>query len=130
MRLKRDSMGNGHLLPAYNVQAAICDEYIAVVDVKPYTSNQNCLVPLMEKFKELYGHYPKYPVADADYGSYNHYLYCEEHGMKKYIKFTMLSFYKPVLRQAFVGMPKNAENKLKYKSCHIVTNLGYHGCSF
>lgn len=40
------------------------------------------LVPLMEKFKELYGHYPNYPVADAGYGSYNNDLYCEEHGME------------------------------------------------
>ena len=31
----------------------------------------------------------KYPVADAGYGSYNNYLYCEEHGMEKYMKFTM-----------------------------------------
>ena len=34
MRLKRDYMGNDQLLPAYNLQAAICDEYIAVIDVK------------------------------------------------------------------------------------------------
>jgi len=64
MRLKRDYMGNDQLLPAYNVQAAVCDEYIAVMDVKPYASDQDCFVPLMEKFKEIYGHYPKYPVAD------------------------------------------------------------------
>ncbi|MGN0167951.1 MAG: IS1182 family transposase, partial [Acetatifactor sp.] len=31
----------------------------------------------------------KYPVADAGYGSYNNYLYCEEHGMEKFMKFTM-----------------------------------------
>lgn len=48
-----------------------------------------CFIPLMEKFNELYSHYPKYPVADAGYGSYNNYLYCEEHGMEKYMKFTM-----------------------------------------
>ena len=36
----------------------------------------------MEKFNRIYGHYPKYPVADAGYGSYNNYLYCEEHGME------------------------------------------------
>ena len=29
MRVKSDYMGNGQLLPAYNLQAAICDEYIA-----------------------------------------------------------------------------------------------------
>ena len=48
-----------------------------------------CFVPLVEKFNRSYGHYPKYPVADAGYGSYNNYLYCEEHGMEKYMKFTM-----------------------------------------
>ena len=35
------------------------------------------------------GFYPKYPVADAGYGSYNNYLFCQEHGMEKYMKFTM-----------------------------------------
>lgn len=89
MRIKTDYMGNDQLLPAYNLQAAICDEYIAVVDVKQYASDMECFVPLMEKFNQTYGHYPKYPVADAGYGSYNNYIYCEEHGMEKYMKFTM-----------------------------------------
>ena len=43
----------------------------------------------MEKFNATYRKYPKYPVADAGYGSFNNYLYCEEHGMEKYMKFTM-----------------------------------------
>ena len=89
MRIKTDHMGNDQLLPAYNLQAAICDEYIAVIDVKQYASDIECFVPLMEKFDQTYGHYPKYPVADAGYGSYNNYIYCEEHGMEKYMKFTM-----------------------------------------
>ncbi len=89
MRVKRDYMGNDQLLPAYNMQAGVCDEYIAVVDVKPYASDMDCFVPLMEKFKIQYGFYPEYPVADAGYGSYNNYLYCEERGIKKYMKFTM-----------------------------------------
>ena len=33
MRVKQDYMGNGRLLPAYNVQFGIADEYIAVADV-------------------------------------------------------------------------------------------------
>ena len=33
----------------------------------------------------------KYPVADAGYGSFNNYLFCEEHGMEKYMKFTMFA---------------------------------------
>ena len=89
MRIKRDYMGNDQLLPAYNVQLGICDEYIAVMDIKQYASDMECFVPLMEKFNCTYGFYPCYPVADAGYGSYNNYLYCEQHGMEKYMKFTM-----------------------------------------
>ncbi len=89
MRMKRDYMGNDQLLPGYNVQIGVCDEYISVFDVKRYASDMDCFVPLMERFHDQYGFYPEYPVADAGYGSYNNYLYCEEHGMKKYMKFTM-----------------------------------------
>ena len=89
MRIKTDYMGNDQLLPAYNVQLGVADEYIAVVDVNHYKADMECFIPLMEKFNENYGFYPKYPVADAGYGSYNNYIYCEQHGMEKYMKFTM-----------------------------------------
>ena len=89
MRMKRDHMGNDQLLPAYNIQCAVCDGYIAAFDVCQYASDMDCFQPLMERFNRLYGKYPEYPVADAGYGSFNNYLYCEEHGMKKYMKFTM-----------------------------------------
>ena len=89
MRMKRDYMGNDQLLPGYNVQLGVCDEYIAVYDIQQYASDIDCFKPLMERFKESYGLYPEYPVADAGYGSYNNYLYCAERGIKKYMKFTM-----------------------------------------
>jgi len=91
MRIKKDYMGNDQLLPAYNMQIGVCDEYIAIVDTKQYASDMDCFVPLMNKFKEAYGKYPKFPVADAGYGSYNNYLFCEEHGIEKYMKFTMFA---------------------------------------
>ena len=89
MRIKKDYMGNDQLLPGYNIQLGVCDEYIAVFDAKQYASDMDCFQPLMEKFNLTYGKYPQYPVADAGYGSFNNYLYCEEHGMEKYMKFTM-----------------------------------------
>ena len=46
MRNKRDYMGNDQLLPAYNVQPGICDEYIAVMDIKQYASDMERFVPL------------------------------------------------------------------------------------
>jgi transposase len=91
MRNKRDYMGNDQLLPAYNVQVGICDEYIAVMDVQQFTSDMDCFIPLMEKFHRTYRFYPKYPVADAGYGSYNNYLFCHRNGMGKYMKFTMFN---------------------------------------
>ena len=89
MRVKRDYMGNDQLLPAFNMQIGVCDEYIAVVDARQYASDMDCFVPLMDKFKSSYGKYPDYPVADAGYGSYNNYLFCEKNGIGKYMKFTM-----------------------------------------
>lgn len=89
MRVKSDYMGNDQLLPAYNMQIGVCDEYIAVLDAKQYATDTDCFVPLMNKFREIYGFYPKYPSADAGYGSYNNYLFCEANGIDKYMKFTM-----------------------------------------
>ena len=89
MRVKNDYMGNDQLLPAYNMQIGVCDEYIAVVDAKRYATDMDCFVPLLDKFKAAYGQYPQYPVADAGYGSYNNYIFCEKNGIEKYMKFTM-----------------------------------------
>lgn len=111
MRIKRDYMGNDQLLPAYNVQVAVCDEYIATMDVKQYASDVDCFEPLMEKFNEQYGHYPKYPVADAGYGSLNNYIYCEKHGMEKFMKFTM--FEKETKDEKYRTNPFRATNFAK-----------------
>ncbi|MBR0160352.1 MAG: transposase, partial [Oscillospiraceae bacterium] len=108
MRIKTDYMGNDQLLPAYNVQIAVADEYIAMVDVNHYRSDMDCFIPLMERFNKTYGLYPKYPVADAGYGSFNNYLYCEQKGMEKYMKFTM--FKKETEDKNYRENPFRAEN--------------------
>ena len=108
MRIKTDYMGNDQLLPAYNVQIGVADEYIAVVDVNQYRSDMDCFVPLMNKFHAIYGFYPKYPVADAGYGSYNNYIFCEQNGMEKYMKFTM--FKKETTDQKYHDDPFRAVN--------------------
>ena len=108
MRVKKDYIGNDQLLPAYNVQIGVADEYIAVVDVSHYRSDMDCFVPLMEQFRDIYGFYPKYPVADAGYGSYNNYIYCEQHGMEKYMKFPM--FKKETSNKKYHDNPFRAVN--------------------
>ena len=89
MRFKKDHMKNDQLLPGYNLQMVICDEMIAHFGVFAFASDMDCFQPLMDGFNIRYGFYPQYPVADAGYGSFNNYLYCEQHGMEKYMKFTM-----------------------------------------
>lgn len=49
----------------------------------------DCFVLLMNKFHHTYVFYSKYPVADAGYDSYNNYIFCEQHGMEKYMTFAM-----------------------------------------
>ena len=53
MRMKKDYMGNDQLLPAYNIQVGVADEYIAVLDVNQYRSDMDCFVPLMEEFYSM-----------------------------------------------------------------------------
>ena len=59
MRMKKDYMGNDQLLPGYNFQIAVCDEYIATFNVMQYASDMDCFIPIIEKFKGIYGKYPK-----------------------------------------------------------------------
>lgn len=108
MRMKKDYMGNDQLLPGFNIQMGLCDEYIAVYDVEQYASDMDCFQPIMKKFNKHYGRYPEYPVADAGYGSFNNYLFCEEHGMKKYMKFTM--FKKTCEDESYRDNPYRAVN--------------------
>ena len=42
MRMKKDYMRNDQLIPAYNVQFGVADEYIAVADVNHYRSDMDC----------------------------------------------------------------------------------------
>lgn len=108
MRLKKDYMGNDQLLPAYNMQIAVCDEYIAAITAEQYASDMDCFIPLMEEYYRLYGKYPEYPTGDAGFGSYNNYLYCEEHGMKKFLKFPM--YEKTVKNDEYRDNPYRAVN--------------------
>ena len=87
-----------------NVQIGVADEYIAVVDVNHFRSDMDCFEPLMEKLKSTYVFYPKYPTADAGYGSYNNYIYCQEHSIEKFM------FKKETTDQKYRNNPFRAVN--------------------
>lgn len=89
MHMKEDHMRNAQLKPGYNVQIGVSNEYIMVIDAFQNGADQKTFKPLIEKYNLMYDSYPKYPVADAGYGSYDNYKYCESKGMEKYQKYGM-----------------------------------------
>ncbi len=89
MHMKEDHMRNAQLKPGYNVQIGVSNEYIMVIEAFQNGSDQKTFQPTLEKYNLMYDRYPKYPVADAGYGSYDNYKYCESKGMEKYQKYGM-----------------------------------------
>ena len=62
MRMKTDYMGNTALLPAYNWQLVSAGELILFGLTSQSASDNKCFIPLMNKYKSLFGTYPKTPV--------------------------------------------------------------------
>lgn len=87
MRMKTDYMGNTALLPAYNWQLVSAGEIILYGLTSQSASDNKCFIPLMDKYKKIFGYYPKNAVADAGYGNLETYSYCERNGIGKHMKF-------------------------------------------
>ncbi len=91
MHLKEDYMRNGQLKPAYNLQIGVSNGYILSLGVYQDRDDHKTLIPFLDNYKNQYGFYPKYPVADSGYGSLNNYLYLEQNNMELYTKYGMYS---------------------------------------
>jgi len=87
MHMKEDHMRNAQLKPGYNVQIGVSNEYIMVIDAYQNGADHKTFKPILEKYNIMYNNYPKYPVADAGYGSYDNYSYCLEKDMGLYQKY-------------------------------------------
>ncbi|MBI9030579.1 transposase [bacterium] len=87
MHMKEDHMRNAQLKPGYNVQIGVSNEYIMVIDAYQNGADHKTFKPILEKYNIMYNYYPKYPVADAGYGSYDNYSYCLEKNMELFQKY-------------------------------------------
>ena len=87
MRMKTDYMGNTALLPAYNCQLVSDGEIILFGLTSQFASDSKCFIPLMNKYKSIFGSYPSTPVADAGYGNFETYSFCEKNNIRKFMKF-------------------------------------------
>ncbi|QFQ74133.1 IS1182 family transposase [Liquorilactobacillus mali] len=77
MRVKEDSMLNGQLKPAYNLQIATSKQFVTAFGIFQNPGDTKTLIPFLQQQKaaETLG---KYIVADAGYGSESNYRYFED----------------------------------------------------
>ena len=110
MHMKEDHMKNAQLKPGYNVQIGVSNEYIMMVEAYQNRNDHKTFEPFLEKYHLAYNKYPKYPVADAGYGSYDNYQYCKSKGMELYQKYNTWSKEKE---------KKQKNNPYKFENFHI-----------
>jgi len=86
MRMKEDSMLNGQLKPAYNLQHGVDSEYIVWLDISQRPTDTLTLIPFLKKIEAGLGFKYTNIVADAGYESEENYLFIEENGQTAFIK--------------------------------------------
>lgn len=124
---------SGVTRPCYNCQIAVSSGIIVNSDVYQTPGDTVTWQSFLERYHDHTGNYPKNPVADAGYGSYDNYLYNLEHGMNLVQKFAMYgkdndknftkriynSFNWPVNEEGYKVCPKgrvfSEEGKEKWK---------------
>lgn len=89
MHMKEDHMRNSQLKPGYNIQIGVSDEYILHLDISQERNDYKTFIPFLEGYHQIYGKYPKYPVADAGYGGLINYRFLKEKQMELYQKYSM-----------------------------------------
>lgn len=78
MHMKYDYYNHTNVFkPGYNVQIGVINWYVSSVYVSSDTNDVKTLIQLTESYKNEYGCYPKVMIADAGYGSYENYSYCQ-----------------------------------------------------
>lgn len=65
MRMKEDHMLNGQLKPGDNVQIAVENYFIVHSHVSNDRTDYNTLIPMLEKHKGAFRHYPEEVTADS-----------------------------------------------------------------
>lgn len=80
---------SGVTRPCYNCQIAVSDGII--VNAKPYQNPGDTMTwqDFMNRYKAYHGVYPKWPVADAGYGSYDNYWFNLTHSIELVQKYSM-----------------------------------------
>ena len=87
MRMKDDHMMNGQLKPGYNLQLAVTGEYIVGVDVNSERSDQQTLIPLLNRMETgMKGKRFESATLDSGYESEENYKALKSRNQVAYIK--------------------------------------------
>lgn len=108
--------------PCYNVQIGVSDGLIVNADLYQRAGDTRTFISFMERHKEFYGSYPKYPVADAAYGTYENYMFCLEKGMALSMKY---NYYAKKNEAKFKKQPFNVLNWEKDGQNHKICPKGH-----
>ena len=104
--------------PCYNAQIAVSDAIIVNAELYQRPADSKTFIPFMEKYYNFNNVYPKYPMADAGYGSYENYMYCLEVDMNLVMKYGMYA------KKNEPKFKKNQFNKLNWET----NESGYKVC--
>ncbi len=89
MHMKYDYYNHTNVFKTgYNIQLGVSSGYIRTVYVSQNCNDIHDFIPAIETYFEQYGKYPKMVPADAGYGSFDNYSWCEEHGIELMMKYS------------------------------------------
>ena len=129
MRMKDDHMMNGQLKPAYNVQISVENYFIIHTSVSNDRTDYDTLIPILEKHKEIFGHYPKEITADSGYSSEKNLAYLRDNNIESYIKLQTHEQRKTKAYREDIGKYYNMifvdREKEKYYQCYDGRKLTY-----
>ncbi|MBP2658581.1 MAG: transposase [Firmicutes bacterium] len=86
MRMKEDSMKNGQLKPAYNLQFGVDSEYVVWITAGPQPTDTTTLIPFLDDLKQNLGRIYPNVITDSGYESEENYMYLQEKRQTAYIK--------------------------------------------
>lgn len=89
MCLKEDYYSGlgSNMHPAYQMQVIVCKGFVVSYYVSQDRTDMHAFIKTLERFYKMYGHYPKSITADAGYGCYDNYQFCQANGIEAFVKY-------------------------------------------
>ena len=89
MTLKSDYYSGlgSNMRAAYNSQLSVSSGIICSYYVSQSRSDIDDFIPILKRFYDYYGYYPKRVCGDAGYGSLENYRFLNDNGIENYVKY-------------------------------------------